>query len=39
MVRRVDKEKGCINLSKRRVSEEDTQADEERYNKSNLHDD
>ncbi|KAE8670234.1 Eukaryotic translation initiation factor 2 subunit 1 [Hibiscus syriacus] len=36
MVLRVDKEKGYIDLSKRRVSEEDIQACEERYNKSKL---
>ncbi|KAE8698138.1 Eukaryotic translation initiation factor 2 subunit alpha [Hibiscus syriacus] len=35
-VLRVDKEKGYIDLSKRRVSEEDIQACEERYNKSKL---
>ena len=33
---RVDKEKGYIDLSKRRVSEEDIQACKERYNKSKL---
>eukprot|EP00249_Psilotum_nudum_P006209 c19545_g1_i1 orf=129-1244(+) len=36
MVLRVDKEKGYIDLSKRRVSEEDVQACEERFNKSKL---
>ncbi|PHU21511.1 Eukaryotic translation initiation factor 2 subunit alpha [Capsicum chinense] len=36
MVLRVDKEKGYIDLSKRRVSEEDISACEERYNKSKL---
>ncbi|KAL3524007.1 hypothetical protein ACH5RR_016841 [Cinchona calisaya] len=36
MVLRVDKEKGYIDLSKRRVSEEDIQASEERFNKSKL---
>ncbi|KAJ4835193.1 hypothetical protein Tsubulata_025003 [Turnera subulata] len=36
MVLRVDKDKGYIDLSKRRVSEEDIQACEERYNKSKL---
>ncbi|GER50935.1 eukaryotic translation initiation factor 2 alpha subunit [Striga asiatica] len=36
MVLRVNKEKGYIDLSKRRVSEEDIQACEERYNKSKL---
>ncbi|KAF2314447.1 hypothetical protein GH714_026548 [Hevea brasiliensis] len=36
IVLRVDKEKGYIELSKRRVSEEDIQACEERYNKSKL---
>jgi translation initiation factor 2 alpha subunit (eIF-2alpha) len=36
MVLRVDKEKGYIDLSKRRVSEEDVAACEERYNKSKL---
>ena len=36
MVLRVDKEKGYIDLCKRRVSEEDIQACEERYNKSKL---
>uniref|UniRef100_A0A2C9UEG6 S1 motif domain-containing protein n=1 Tax=Manihot esculenta TaxID=3983 RepID=A0A2C9UEG6_MANES len=36
MVLSVDKEKGYIDLSKRRVSEEDIQACEERYNKSKL---
>lgn len=36
MVLRVDKEKGYIDLSKRRVSEEDIKACEERYNKSKL---
>ncbi|KAF7131551.1 eukaryotic translation initiation factor 2 subunit alpha homolog [Rhododendron vialii] len=36
MVLRVDKEKGYIDLSKRRVSEEDIQGCEERYNKSKL---
>ncbi|XP_073019224.1 eukaryotic translation initiation factor 2 subunit alpha homolog [Primulina eburnea] len=36
MVLRVDKEKGYIDLSKRRVSEEDIQACEERFNKSKL---
>ncbi|KAA8534031.1 hypothetical protein F0562_031548 [Nyssa sinensis] len=36
MVLRVDKEKGYIDLSKRRVSEEDIQVCEERYNKSKL---
>lgn len=34
MVLRVDKEKGYIDLSKRRVSPEDVQACEERYNKA-----
>ena len=34
MVLRVDKEKGYIDLSKRRVSEEDIQACEERYSMS-----
>ncbi|KAG0454615.1 hypothetical protein HPP92_023595 [Vanilla planifolia] len=36
MVVRVDRDKGYIDLSKRRVSEEDVQACEERYNKSKL---
>ncbi|XP_050209635.1 eukaryotic translation initiation factor 2 subunit alpha homolog [Mercurialis annua] len=36
MVLRVDKEKGYIDLSKRRVSEEDIETCEERYNKSKL---
>ncbi|XP_008789313.1 eukaryotic translation initiation factor 2 subunit alpha homolog [Phoenix dactylifera] len=36
MVLRVDREKGYIDLSKRRVSEEDIHACEERYNKSKL---
>ncbi|GAQ82128.1 eukaryotic translation initiation factor eIF-2 alpha subunit [Klebsormidium nitens] len=36
MVLRVDKEKGYIDLSKRRVSEEDVAACEERYNKSKM---
>ncbi|XP_024390263.1 eukaryotic translation initiation factor 2 subunit alpha homolog [Physcomitrium patens] len=36
MVVRVDKEKGYIDLSKRRVSEEDIARCEERYNKSKL---
>ncbi|KAI5073762.1 hypothetical protein GOP47_0011775 [Adiantum capillus-veneris] len=36
MVIRVDKEKGYIDLSKRRVSEEDIQGCEERYNKSKM---
>uniref|UniRef100_A0A1D1XQK6 Eukaryotic translation initiation factor 2 subunit alpha n=2 Tax=Magnoliopsida TaxID=3398 RepID=A0A1D1XQK6_9ARAE len=36
MVLRVDREKGYIDLSKRRVSEEDIKACEERYNKSKL---
>ncbi|KAJ3693257.1 hypothetical protein LUZ60_008737 [Juncus effusus] len=36
IVLRVDREKGYIDLSKRRVSEEDVQACEERYNKSKL---
>ncbi|KAI4385643.1 hypothetical protein MLD38_003639 [Melastoma candidum] len=36
MVLRVDKDKGYIDLSKRRVSEEDIAACEERYNKSKL---
>jgi translation initiation factor 2 subunit 1 len=36
MVLRVDKEKGYIDLSKRRVSEEDVASCEERYNKSKL---
>ncbi|WCJ37646.1 eukaryotic translation initiation factor 2 alpha subunit [Euphorbia peplus] len=36
MVLRVDKEKGYIDLSKRRVSEEDISGCEERYNKSKL---
>ncbi|KAF3631217.1 Eukaryotic translation initiation factor 2 subunit alpha [Capsicum annuum] len=36
MVLRVDKEKGYIDLSKRRVSEEDISACEKRYNKSKL---
>ncbi|KAL8535352.1 hypothetical protein ACS0TY_011122 [Phlomoides rotata] len=36
MVLRVDKEKGYIDLSKRRVSEEDIQTCEERFNKSKL---
>ncbi|CAK9205797.1 unnamed protein product [Sphagnum troendelagicum] len=36
MVLRVDKEKGYIDLSKRRVSEEDIAVCEERYNKSKL---
>ncbi|KAI0524366.1 hypothetical protein KFK09_003733 [Dendrobium nobile] len=36
MVVRVDRDKGYIDLSKRRVSEEDVHACEERYNKSKL---
>ncbi len=36
MVLRVDKEKGYIDLSKRRVSPEDIAAAEERYNKSKM---
>ncbi|XP_019230620.1 PREDICTED: eukaryotic translation initiation factor 2 subunit alpha homolog [Nicotiana attenuata] len=36
MVLRVDHERGYIDLSKRRVSEEDIQGCEERYNKSKL---
>ncbi|XP_020596318.1 eukaryotic translation initiation factor 2 subunit alpha homolog [Phalaenopsis equestris] len=36
MVVRVDRDKGYIDLSKRRVSEEDIHACEERYNKSKL---
>lgn len=36
MVLRVDKDKGYIDLSKRRVSEEDISGCEERYNKSKL---
>ncbi|KAI3992416.1 hypothetical protein MKX01_022507, partial [Papaver californicum] len=36
MVLRVDKEKGYIDLSKRRVAEEDIATCEERYNKSKL---
>ena len=36
MVLRVDKEKGYIDLSKRRVSPEDVQACEEKYNKSKM---
>jgi len=36
MVLRVDREKGYIDLSKRRVSPEDVAAAEERYNKSKL---
>lgn len=36
MVLRVDKDKGYIDLSKRRVSDEEMQACEERYNKSKL---
>ncbi|XP_039040756.1 eukaryotic translation initiation factor 2 subunit alpha homolog [Hibiscus syriacus] len=36
MVLHVDKEKGYIDLSKRRISEEDIQACEEGYNKSKL---
>ncbi|GMP23487.1 hypothetical protein CsSME_00001067 [Camellia sinensis var. sinensis] len=36
MVLRVDKDKGYIDLSKRRVSEEEIQTCEERYNKSKL---
>lgn len=36
MVLRVDKEKGYIDLSKRRVSPEDIAASEERYNKSKM---
>ena len=36
MVLRVVKEKGYIDLSKRRVSKEDIQACEERYDKSKL---
>ncbi|MQL83372.1 hypothetical protein Taro_015866 [Colocasia esculenta] len=36
MVLRVDREKGYIDLSKRRVSEEDIKTCEERYNKSKL---
>jgi len=36
MVLRVDKEKGYIDLSKRRVSQEEAQVCEERYNKSKM---
>ena len=36
MVLRVDKEKGYIDLSKRRVAQEDIAACEERYNKSKM---
>lgn len=36
MVLRVDKEKGYIDLSKRRVSPEDIAAAEERFNKSKM---
>ena len=36
MVLRVDKEKGYIDLSKRRVSPEDVAACEEKYNKSKM---
>ncbi|KAL3152163.1 hypothetical protein ABBQ32_001255 [Trebouxia sp. C0010 RCD-2024] len=36
MVLRVDKEKGYIDLSKRRVAAEDIQAAEEKYNKSKM---
>jgi len=36
MVLRVDRERGYIDLSKRRVSDEDKEACEERYNKSKL---
>ena len=36
MVLRVDKEKGYIDLSKRRVAAEDIAACEERYNKSKM---
>lgn len=36
MVLRVDKDKGYIDLSKRRVSSEDAQGCEERFNKSKL---
>ena len=36
MVLRVDKEKGYIDLSKRRVSPEDIAGCEERYNRSKL---
>ena len=36
MVLHVDEEKGYVNLSKRRVSEEDIQICEDRYNKSKL---
>jgi len=36
MVLRVDKDKGYIDLSKRRVSPEDVQACEEKYNKSKM---
>ena len=36
MVLRVDKEKGYIDLSKRRVSPEDVAAAEERFNKSKM---
>lgn len=36
MVVRVDKEKGYIDLSKRRVSPEDLAAAEERFNKSKM---
>ncbi|GKB83089.1 eukaryotic translation initiation factor 2 subunit alpha, partial [Tanacetum coccineum] len=36
MVLHVDEDKGYVNLSKRRVSEEDIQICEDRYNKSKL---
>lgn len=36
MVLRVDKDKGYIDLSKRRVSPEDIAAAEERFNKSKM---
>ena len=36
MVLRVDKEKGYIDLSKRRVAQEDIAGCEERYNKSKM---
>jgi translation initiation factor 2 subunit 1 len=36
MVLRVDKEKGYIDLSKRRVSPEDIAAAEEKFNKSKM---